>query len=139
MNGAQCAWYQIQISIDEKENYELLREIAEHNAMFTNSEGVQQVRDARKNTYTSSPEDFEKNVEELFGRKIGEVCDLAIITSKDRFEELKRGAVESGMKEKNIIFCDNSKDIYSIVTLFCKSGDAVLLEGRVPAELVKLL
>ena len=89
MNGAQCAWYQIQISIDEKENYELLREIAEHNAMFTNSEGVQQVRDARKNTYTSSPEDFEKNVEELFGRKIGEVANKADPYLEMELDEVK--------------------------------------------------
>lgn len=78
-------------------------------------------------------------VHQKLGKKIGEVCDLAIITSKDRFEELKKGAMEAGMKEKNIIFCDNTQDIYSMITLFCKSGDAVLLEGRVPAGLIKLL
>lgn len=73
------------------------------------------------------------------GRKIGEICDLAIITSKDKFEELKLGAMEAGMKEKNIILCDNMQDIYSMITLLCKSGDAVLLEGRVPAGLIQLL
>jgi hypothetical protein len=67
------------------------------------------------------------------------VCDLAIITSKDKFKEIKKGAMESRMKEKNIILCDNSQDIYSLITLFCKSGDAVLLEGRVPNEIVRLL
>jgi hypothetical protein len=64
---------------------------------------------------------------------------LAIITSKDRFDEIKKGALESGMTEKDILLCDNPQDIYSTVTLFCKSGDAVLLEGRVPAELINLL
>jgi len=78
-------------------------------------------------------------IHEKIGRKIGEVCDLAIVTSKDRFEELKQGAVEAGMDGKNILLCDNSQDIYSIITLFCKSGDAVLLEGRIPAELINLL
>jgi len=78
-------------------------------------------------------------IHEKIGRKIAEVCDLAIITSKDKFKEIKKGAIESGMSEKNILLCDNPQDIYSIITLFCKSGDAVLLEGRVPAKLVSLL
>ena len=78
-------------------------------------------------------------IHEKIGKKIGEICDLAIITSKDKFEDLKRGAMEVGMKEKNIILRDNPQDIYSLVTIFCKSGDAVLLEGRVPAGLINLL
>ncbi len=78
-------------------------------------------------------------IHERIGRKIAEICDLAIITSKDKFDEIKKGAVASGMPEKNIILCDKAQDIYSAITLFCKSGDAVLLEGRVPQELIKLL
>lgn len=78
-------------------------------------------------------------IHEKIGRKIGEICDMAIITSKDRFKELKEGAVKSGMLEKNILLCDNPREIYSAITLFCKSGDAVLLEGRVPSGLINLL
>jgi UDP-N-acetylmuramoyl-tripeptide--D-alanyl-D-alanine ligase len=78
-------------------------------------------------------------IHEKIGGKIGQICDLAIITSKDKFEELKKGAIKAGMKEKNIIFSANPQDICSIITLFCKSGDAVLLEGRVPVGLVDLL
>ncbi len=83
----------------------------------------------------------DKSVEihEKIGRKIGETCGLAIITSKDKFKEIKKGAMSVGMKEKDILLCDSAQDIYSAITLFCKSGDAVLLEGRVPAELIKLL
>lgn len=73
------------------------------------------------------------------GRKIGKVCDLAIITSKERFEDIKKGAKEQGMKEKDILLCDNPEEIYSMVTLLCKAGDAVLLEGRVPKALGKML
>lgn len=80
-----------------------------------------------------------KEVHERIGKKISEICDLAIITSKDRFEDIKRGAAEAGMEEKNILFCENPNDIYSIITLFCKSGDAVLLEGRVPSRLLEML
>lgn len=75
-----------------------------------------------------------KEVHEKIGRKIGEVCDFAIITTKDEFKEIKKG-----MGDKNIIFCDKPEDIYSAITLFAKSGDAVLLEGRVPAKLINLL
>ena len=83
----------------------------------------------------------EKSMEihEKIGRKIAEVCDLAIITSKDKFDDLKRGAIKSGLEEKNIILCASPKDIYLMITLFCKSDDAVLLEGRVPPGLITLL
>ena len=77
-------------------------------------------------------------VHEKIGRKIGQICDLAIITSKDKFKEIKKGAIESGMKERSIIFCENPDEIYSIITLFSKEGDAVLLEGRVPNRLHEL-
>lgn len=80
-----------------------------------------------------------KKIHEEIGKKIGKVCNMAIITTKDNFEEIKKGAMESGLKENSIFFCDNAQDIYSAITLFAKSGDAVLLEGRVPAELIKLL
>jgi len=89
-------------------------------------------------------------IHEKIGRKIGEVCDLAIITSKDNFKEIERGFNEAKSGQKDIsrrskkyvarcLLCDNSQDIYSMITLFCKSGDSVLLEGRVPSELIRLL
>lgn len=78
-------------------------------------------------------------IHEKIGRKIAEVCDSAIITSKDRFKEIKKGAMACGMPESAILLCDNAKDIYMMVTLVCKIGDAVLLEGRVPAGLIEML
>jgi UDP-N-acetylmuramoyl-tripeptide--D-alanyl-D-alanine ligase len=78
-------------------------------------------------------------VHKSIGLKIGSICDLAIITTQERFLDIKIGALESGMKEKDIIFCENSDDIYSIITLFCEKGDTVLLEGRVPSKLINLL
>jgi len=73
------------------------------------------------------------------GKKIAEICDLAIITTKDNFEEIKNGAVARGMEDKKIIFSEKPKEIFNFLTTFCKAGDAVLLEGRVPLEAVKLL
>ncbi len=78
-------------------------------------------------------------VHEKIGKKIGQVCDLAIITTKDKFKEIKTGAMSEGMQEKNIMFLDNPQEIYSAITLFARRGDAVLLEGRVPQKVIQLL
>ena len=73
------------------------------------------------------------------GRKIGEVCDLAIITTADEFPALLRGAKESGMKEGSMVLLENSQEIANRVFDGVKEGDAVLLEGRVPSLLLPLL
>jgi len=70
LNDAQLAWYQGQLSLDEFEQFENMRDIAEHNAMFMNPEWVQKIREARENTYQTPDEDFEKLVENTFGRKL---------------------------------------------------------------------
>jgi UDP-N-acetylmuramoyl-tripeptide--D-alanyl-D-alanine ligase len=80
-----------------------------------------------------------QDIHEKIGQKIGKTCDMAIITTKENFENIKKGAIYSGMSAKNIIFCENPNDIYSMITLFCKSEDTVLLEGRVPPKLITLL
>ncbi|MCX6722443.1 MAG: UDP-N-acetylmuramoyl-tripeptide--D-alanyl-D-alanine ligase [Candidatus Staskawiczbacteria bacterium] len=78
-------------------------------------------------------------IHKKIGRKIASICDLAIITTEDKFNEIKKSAMENGMMEKNILLCDNPQEIYLAATLFCKSGDTVLLEGRVPKGLLDLL
>lgn len=78
-------------------------------------------------------------IHEEIGKKIAEVCDMAIITTKDKFEEIKMGAVMIGTPEDKILLCNEPKDILSHITTICKEGDAVLLEGRVPSELINLL
>lgn len=83
---------------------------------------------------------------EKIGRKIAEVCDLAIITSRDKFKDLERGfnshifaCRQAGASNKKIMLCDKPEEIYSALTSFLKSGDAVLLEGRVPQRLTNLI
>ena len=66
-----------------------------------------------------------------FGKKIAEVCNLAIITTKDRFKEIKG---EAGEK---VIFMENPKEILEKIKNFCQAEDYVLLESRVPNKLVK--
>lgn len=78
-------------------------------------------------------------VHRQIGKKIAEVCNMAIITTKDKFEELKNGAVEGGLNKDKVILCHNPKGILDMIKNFCKTGDTVLLEGRVPRGLIKLL
>lgn len=80
VNDAQLVWYQMQMAQDDLDNFETLRDIAEHNAMFTNYEGVQRLREARANTnsYTTSDEEFEQLLEEQFGRKTGQATESKI-------------------------------------------------------------
>lgn len=80
-----------------------------------------------------------KEIHYQIGKKIGQVCDLAVITTKDKFDDVKDGAMTTGMPENSILFCSNVQDIFTKITTFCKNGDAVLLEGRVPEELIRLL
>lgn len=80
-----------------------------------------------------------KEVHFRLGKKIGEVCNKAIITTKERLEDIKAGAIEAGMTEDNVSFIENPEEIATAITVFCTTNDAVLLEGRVPKELVKLL
>jgi len=74
-----------------------------------------------------------KKVHKRIGQKIGEVCALAIITTKDRFEEIQEGV---GSKA---LFIENPKEIFEKLKSFCNPGDLILLENRVPSQLVSLL
>ena len=73
------------------------------------------------------------------GKKIAQVCDTAIITTKDQFDQIKAGAMENGMPSANIMFSENPESIFNTITTLCKSGDAVFLEGRVPEALIRAL
>ena len=81
-----------------------------------------------------------KRVHRSIGRKIAEVCQLAIITTKERFGELKKGASENGMRQKNMLFLENAKAILeklkTVLTERDNSDSVILLEGRVPPQLI---
>ncbi|MEA3295587.1 MAG: UDP-N-acetylmuramoyl-tripeptide--D-alanyl-D-alanine ligase [Patescibacteria group bacterium] len=80
-----------------------------------------------------------KKIHQEIGKKIGQVCDLAIILKKQCYQDIKKSAIRSGMKEKNILFAQNNKQILEKINNFCVSGDVILLESRVGDELIKLL
>ena len=60
------------------------------------------------------------------GERIDRVCDLAIITTKDRFKEIKG-------KSDKIIYMHDPKKIFDKIKAF--SYDILLLESRVPSKL----
>jgi len=72
------------------------------------------------------------------GQKIAEVCDLAIITTKDRFGDIKKGAFGAGMKKENILFCEKPRSIDKLIKKRLVSGDTVLLEGRSSQNIINL-
>jgi len=78
-----------------------------------------------------------KEVHRKIGRKIGQVCDLAIITTKDRFKEIKKGVIEKEMEKENILLIENPKEIIEKINVFDEQNDVVLLEGRVPKQLIR--
>ena len=80
-----------------------------------------------------------KEVHQKIGKKIGEVCDLAIITTKECFQNVKKSALKSGMKQENILFIENPERIFESIKSFTNTDDIVLLESRVPQELIDLL
>ena len=72
-------------------------------------------------------------VHRKIGKKIGEACELAIITTKDRFKEIQEGAGEKA------VFIENPKEILEKIKGFTREGDNVLLESRLPNQLIREL
>lgn len=72
-----------------------------------------------------------KDIHFAIGKRIGEVCDLAIITTKERFNDIKKGAVSAGTKPENIVFCDKPRIIKKIVAGKLGANDMLLVDGRV--------
>ncbi len=80
-----------------------------------------------------------KEIHKKIGEKIGKVCDLAIITTKDRLKELRKGAEKSGMNKENIVFLSKEEKIFEKLKNFCPPESVILLESRVPRDLIKML
>jgi UDP-N-acetylmuramyl pentapeptide synthase len=80
-----------------------------------------------------------KEMHYKIGKKIGETCGLAVIYSRDYFKEIKKGALESGMKKDQMVCLKNNKKITRLLSDYLVAGDVLLLEGRLPAALIDLL
>jgi UDP-N-acetylmuramoyl-tripeptide--D-alanyl-D-alanine ligase len=79
-----------------------------------------------------------KEIHFKIGQKIGQICDLAVITTKDRFGDIKKGALSAGMKKENIIYCEKPRAIDKLIKKHMTMGGTILLEGRSPQNIIKL-
>ena len=73
-----------------------------------------------------------KSVHQEIGKKINEVCDLAIITTKDYFKDISK-------ETKKAVFINNPKEVYDIIRANSSYDGVVLLEGRVNEKIINLL
>jgi UDP-N-acetylmuramoyl-tripeptide--D-alanyl-D-alanine ligase len=80
-----------------------------------------------------------KDVHQRIGERVGQVCDLAIITTQDYFQDLKEAAVQAGMPKENILLLEKPRQILEKIKNFCQKDDIILLESRVPSKLVRRL
>ncbi len=82
-----------------------------------------------------------KEVHKRIGEKIGEICDLAIIVTKDKLKEIKDGSAGSPQegKKTEVLFIENPREIFEKIKSFCSAGDIILLEGRLPKQLINFL
>jgi len=74
-----------------------------------------------------------KEIHRKIGEKIFEVVDLAIITTKDYFKEIKEQAKERA------IFSQDRQEILSLLEKFSSKEDVILLEGRISPSILKFL
>ncbi len=80
-----------------------------------------------------------RQIHQRIGESIAQICDLAIITTQDYFEEIKKAAIANGMPEENILFLKKSNQILEKIQTSTNSGDVVLLESRMSPKLINLL
>ncbi len=71
-----------------------------------------------------------KKIHKKIGQKIDEICDLAIITTSDYFEDLN---------SKKAILLKEPQKVINKVKTFCSKEDIVLIEGRVKKEIIEKL
>jgi len=84
-----------------------------------------------------------KEIHEKIGKKIGEICDLAIITTRDFFEQIKESASREALKLKKekfeIFFTESQKEISEKLKSLKEKGNVILFEGRVNFDLKAFL
>ena len=80
-----------------------------------------------------------KKVHREIGLRIARSCNLAIITTKECFPEIKKSALKAGMNKDNILFSENPNEIVERVKSFSGLEDIVLLEGRISKAIKRSL
>jgi len=79
-----------------------------------------------------------KEIHYKIGGGIADVCDVAIITTKEYFKEIKNGA-KSKNKDFNIFYSRNPKKIKEIFGNLNFLNDVILLEGRSNENIKKMI
>jgi len=84
-----------------------------------------------------------KEIHQKIGEKIGEICDLAIITTRDFFEEIKESALKKTLTLKKegleILFIEKPREILEKLKPLNEKENVVLFEGRVNFDLKNFL
>ena len=79
-----------------------------------------------------------KEIHYQIGQKIGQTCDLAIITTKDRFNQIKKGAISAGINPDNIIFTEKPARIKELFKKRIPTETTILLEGRIAQSITDI-
>lgn len=74
-----------------------------------------------------------ENIENVeLGKRMASSCDIAILVGKNQSENIKKGLIEEGFDEKNIIMKDTLFEVTNLFKTLLQSGDVVLLENDLP-------
>ncbi len=80
-----------------------------------------------------------KDVHYHVGQKIAGVCDLAVITTKDYYSDIRKGAEFGGLKKESILFLEKPAMIKKKIKDSLGLNGTLLLEGRLPQALIEAL
>ncbi len=67
-----------------------------------------------------------------FGKRIAEACDIAILVGKNQSENIKKGLLDAGFNQENIIMQDSLFEVTNMFKTLLKPNDVVLLENDLP-------
>lgn len=80
-----------------------------------------------------------KDAHRRVGERIGEVCDIAIITQKNYFSTLQSAALQKGMRKEQIIYLAEPQAILHALQPYLNENSVILLENRIPQKVVSEL
>lgn len=63
------------------------------------------------------------------GRNLSKVADIVILVKNSVTKYIYKGLIDSGFKEENVIWYDNSKDVWEELNSNVKNGDVVMLQN----------
>lgn len=117
INSAQWLWYYHNFIEDNKEKFELDRDMIEYHASFIEPEAVKKIRTSREQSIAIPEEEFISNIERMFGRPLHTVdkpqdnniqkADLSKILSE--YKNIKNTDTEKILNYKDWLNIDLEK------------------------------